>query len=85
MVVQSLQRSTAVDVAVVVLPLLGLAVTRASMAPLVASGDSFAVAAAVAAVGYERSRSAWVPALAFGTYLILVSPELAFPLAGPLR
>jgi hypothetical protein len=38
----------------------------------VASTASYAVVAAAAAVGYDRTRSVWVPALAFATYLVAV-------------
>ena len=38
----------------------------------IASTVSYAVVAAAAAVGYDRTRSIWVPALAFATYLVAV-------------
>ncbi|CCQ32803.1 hypothetical protein HLRTI_000781 [Halorhabdus tiamatea SARL4B] len=36
--------------------------------------------AAAASIGYERTRSVWVPALAFGAYLLLVNSALTRPL-----
>lgn len=46
---------------------------------------TFTAVAAVAAVGYERSRSVWVPALAFATYMAVANQEVALFLAGLLR
>lgn len=66
-----------IGVGAAVLPVLGT--VAAGLAPVSAllAGGSLAAVGAVACVGYERTRSIWVPALAFATYLFLTNGELA--------
>jgi len=51
-------------------------VVRGYPAGVVLGLVSLTVVAAAAAIGYERTRSVWVPALAFGVYLLLVDSAL---------
>lgn len=70
---------------VVVLSLLGMSAVGLLTATFVLYAISFTVLAAIATVGYERSRSVWVPALAFASYQIVVDTDLALYLVRVLR
>lgn len=63
--------AAATGVLFVGLPLVATTPIRGYPVEFVASVWGFGLAAAVAAVGYERSRSLWVPTLAFAVYLTL--------------
>lgn len=71
-------------VLVAVVPLSVLTAAGVAAITAVISGLSFAVATAVATVGYARSRSIWVPVFAFAVYRIAVDPNLAVALAAVL-
>ncbi|GAA0680241.1 hypothetical protein ACFQDG_05195 [Natronoarchaeum mannanilyticum] len=62
---------------VVAVALMAVSALRWYPPGFVASGASYAVVGATAAVGYERSRSLWVPALSFAAYLFVVDPDVA--------
>lgn len=59
-------------VLLVLLPAIAAMPVRGYPVEFLASIGGFALVAAVAAVGYERGRSIWLPGLAFGVYLTLV-------------
>lgn len=65
----------------VVGPLAVLAVALSYPVPGLAYVCAFTAVAAVAAVGYERSRSAWVPAAAFAAFLAVANRDVALLLA----
>ncbi|WP_226011232.1 hypothetical protein [Halomicrobium salinisoli] len=58
-----------------------LAVALSYPASGLAYVGAFTAVTAVAAVGYERSRSAWVPAAAFATFLAVANRDVALLLA----
>lgn len=66
---------------VVALLLLAVSGLYLSTWQFVPAGVSIAAVAAAASVGYERARSAWVPAIAFSTFLTIVDADLALYLA----
>ncbi len=55
----------------------GVALLRPGFVPIVAIGLALAIVAGVAAVGYERTRSVWVPAAAFATFQLVAGQPLA--------
>jgi len=57
--------------------LVGVSALRSYPPGIVAGSVGFAVVGAAVSVGYERSRSVWVPALGLAAYLIVVDPDLA--------
>ncbi|WP_121821150.1 hypothetical protein [Halostella salina] len=71
-----------VGVLVVALPLAVATAVRATTDLFAVYGVALAVTAAAAAVGYERTRSAWVPGLAFAAYRIVTANAVALWLAG---
>lgn len=68
--------AAAFAVLAVAVPLLGVAVVHRPTTGIAVAGVALTSVAAVAAVGYERSRSAWVPVTAFAAYLIVGDTEL---------
>lgn len=77
--------AASVGVAVVAVPLAGLAVVDRSAAGIAVGGVTVTVVAAVASVAYERSRSVWLPVLAFGSYQVFGNTELLLALVAFLR
>ncbi|NHN45990.1 hypothetical protein G9464_00065 [Halostella sp. JP-L12] len=69
--------AAAVAVLVVGVAVLGASVVRSYPEAFVANVVGLTVVAAAAGVGYERSRSVWVPAAGFASYLIVVDGDLA--------
>ena len=74
-----------IGVLVVGLSLIGAAAIRPYSVGFVVPGIGFAIVAAVAGVGYERSRSVWVPALSYASYQIAADPALVPHLAELVR
>jgi xanthosine utilization system XapX-like protein len=61
--------------------LIGLSVVQFSTPWTAAAGISFSVAGAVAALGYDRPRSVWVPALGFAACYLFVDGRVSLALA----
>lgn len=70
-----------VGIFVAVGPLLVLTAIGLFEATAAVGGAGFAAIAAIAAAGYEKTRSVWVPALAFSIYEIALDPHLSAALA----
>lgn len=62
--------ATSVSILVVTIVLLALSLLLTSSLGLILVGLSLSVVAALASLGYEYSRSVWVPALVFSAYFI---------------
>lgn len=77
--------AASVGVAVVAVPLAGLVGIDRSAASIAVGGVTVTVVAAVAGVAYERSRSVWLPVLAFGSYQVFGGTELLLALVAFLR
>lgn len=71
-----------VGLVVAVGPLVALTPTAHAEVGSVLSSLGFGLVAALATVGYQRTRSVWVPALLFAIHGIVLSRELAPVLAG---
>lgn len=76
-----LRVAAAVGVAVAVGPVVLLTAVGLFEATAALAGASFAVLAAVATVGYEKTQSVWVPALAFAIYQIVTNIHVTAALA----
>lgn len=69
-------RAGAAVVGVVSIALILATAVRGYSAVVVSRIVSIMAVAAVASIGYERTRSVWVPGLAFGTYFLIVNSAL---------
>lgn len=74
-----------IGVFLLMFPLLRMSMVQPSPARFVLAGGSLTVVAAIAAIGYERSRSVWVPTLAFALFRIIADAKVALYLAKFLR
>lgn len=70
-----------VGVLVVAVPLATAGLFDARIGGFAAFGISYTAAAAIAAHGYERTRSVWVPAVTFAAYMFVVDTSVAATLA----
>ncbi len=70
-----------VGILVVAVPLAAVGLVRPATGSIVPYSLSYTVAGAVAAYGYERTQSVWVPAAAFAAYLTVVSWDVVVFLA----
>lgn len=74
--------AASVGVAVVAVPHAGLVGIDPSGATIAAGGLAATVVVAVASVAYERSRSVWIPALAFVSFQVVGDSDLLLAIAG---
>lgn len=74
-----------IGVFLLMFPVLRMSMVQPSPARFVLAGGSLTVVAAIAAIGYERSRSVWVPTLAFALFRIIADAKVALYLAKFLR
>lgn len=72
----------AFGVFVLAFPLAGVAAFQSLAAGFVVTGVASAVVAGVAGVAYERSRSVWLPALAFTSHQVLGNYDLVLTVMG---
>lgn len=75
-----LHLAAGVGIAVTVCPASVLAAIGVLEATAAVSGTGFVLVAAIAAVGYEHTRSVWVPALALAIFYAVTSPHVTHAL-----
>ncbi|SFS06185.1 hypothetical protein SAMN05216559_2989 [Halomicrobium zhouii] len=69
-----------IGVTVVAIPLAGLAAIHGPAPGVAAAGFALTIVAAVACVAYERSRTVWIPALAFVSFYVVGDNHLLLSL-----